>query len=202
VTRTIATDLSFETPRVKARLLCEDDLDLYLALYTDPEVMRYIGPVLGREEVEAVFSRVLNENRRLDTKGRYWALKHRRTGQWLGQAALIRDAVVTARAEVGVMLLPLAQNAGIGLQTLHALVGLVASGDVISGVDELVARHSRMNDGAERLVKHIGFQRHDLFSDAIGWLLCISDYKPGRRWRYEGESSWVHGHLAMGLKVE
>jgi RimJ/RimL family protein N-acetyltransferase len=102
---------------------------------------------------------------------------------------LIRDAVVTARAEVGVMLLPLAQNAGIGLQTLHALVGLVASGDVISGVDELVARHSRMNDGAERLVKHIGFQRHDLFSDAIGWVLFVSDYKPGRRWRYVGKNS-------------
>jgi hypothetical protein len=69
VTRTVATDLSFETPRVKARLLREDDLDLYLALYTDPEVMRHIGPVLGRNEVEAIFSRVLNENRRPDTKG-------------------------------------------------------------------------------------------------------------------------------------
>lgn len=179
-----ASDLAFETPRVKARLLCEDDLDLYLALYTDPEVMLHIGPVLGREEVEAVFSRVLNENRRPDTKGRYWALKHRRTGRWLGQAALIRDAAVKTRAEVGVMLLPHAQNAGVGLQTLHALVGLVVSGDVISGVCELVARHSPMNDGAERLVKHIGFQRHDLFSDAIGWLLCISDYKHGRGWRH------------------
>lgn len=187
MTRTVATDLSFETPRVKARLLCEDDLDLYLALYTDPEVMRYIGPVMGREEAGAVFSRVLNENRRSDAKGRYWALKHRRTGQWLGQAALVRDAAVTARAEVGIMLLPLAQNAGIGLQTLQALVGLAASGDVISGVDELVARHSRMNDGAERLVKHIGFQRHDLSSDAIGWLLRVSEFKHGRRWRYVGD---------------
>ena len=68
----VVPDLAFETPRVRVRLLCEDDLDLYLALYTDPDVMRYIGPVLGKEEAEVQFRKALALNR--DAAGRVVAM--------------------------------------------------------------------------------------------------------------------------------
>lgn len=165
------SDLSFETPRVKARLIREDDLDLYLALYSDPEVMRYVGPVLPPDRIRGLFDKVVASNRREAGSGRYWAITHLRTGAWLGQASLIRDPADASCAEVGIMLLSPGQHRGIGLQVLQALVDMAAEEKVWSGLRALVARHAPGNDGAGRLVAHVGFRRCDSSSDLVCWRL-------------------------------
>jgi len=165
------SDLAFETPRVRARLLCEDDLDLYLALYTDPEVMRYVGEVLPTDAIRDLFGKVVASNRREGAAGRYWAITHLRTGAWLGQASMIRDAATERCAEIGIMLLSTAQHRGVGLQVLQALVRLALAGTIWPDVRELVARHAADNDGAGRLVSHVGFHRCDASSDFVCWRL-------------------------------
>ncbi|MBX3713907.1 MAG: GNAT family N-acetyltransferase [Lysobacter sp.] len=162
------SDLSFETPRVKARLLCEDDLDLYLALYTDPEVMRYIGPVMGREDVLAVFEKSLGHNRRLGVRALYWRVFDRSNDDAsVGLASLVREIRDGGAADVGLMLSSDVQRSSLGQHCLAAMIGNCLSGYWNLGVSEITARHVESHAAARRLVESLGFVGEGL--DAKGF---------------------------------
>lgn len=175
-------DLSFETPRIRARLLCEDDLDLYLALYTDPDVMRYVGETMSRERAMNAFAKVLRLNADPAVGARYWRLVHRRTGAALGLASLVRDFASRERAELGMMLLPASQRTGTGFQALHAILRGIFAPPWGLGISELVTRHDARNTGANRLAEYLGFEReastgHDLVllrMTAIQWEVALA----------------------------
>lgn len=153
-----AADLSFETPRVKARLLCEDDLDLYLALYTDPEVMRYIGPVMGKESAADQFGKALALNREEARRVRYWS------------AYSVEDAVVSplgilsavwreprrSSVEIGIMLSGRMQRSGLGRQLLTGLIDVIFD-DAGLDVDVVTARYLSQNIAARKLFSCVGF---------------------------------------------
>lgn len=180
----IPSDLAFETPRVKARLMCEDDLDLYLALYTDPEVMRYIGPVMGREEVARTFSKALGHNRRSGIRALYWRVFDRSSDMSIGLASLVRDAVHGVSAEVGLMLLPDCRNAGIGQHCLSAMIGGCLSGTWRLGVSEISARHAEENLAARRLVESLDFTPAGSSPGRIvTWRMCHGAWSSGRSGR-------------------
>ncbi len=149
-------DLSFETSRVKARLLCEDDLDLYLALYTDPEVMRYIGPVMGREAAEAQFRKALALNVKRPGRVRYL------TGFGIGETGLMPVGILSVAwsescprsVEVGVMLLSCMRRGGYGQALLSRLVGRIRAS---FGLDVVTARHLAQNVAARELFTSLGF---------------------------------------------
>lgn len=167
---TAPIDWSFEASRVRGRLVSEDDIDLYRALYADADVMRHIAAAMGPEQVEAVFANTLRHNANPTVRARYWRVSHQRTGQVLGLAALVRDASVTTRGELGLMLLPSAQHTGVGVQTLECVVDGVLSQRWALGMDEVVGRHAVANIGAGRLVEHLGFERFDIgTSGSVGW---------------------------------
>lgn len=150
-------DLSFETPRIRARLLCEDDLDLYLALYTDPEVMRYIGPVLGREEVERQFRKAIALNSDNGARIRFWAgcSLEGASGAPLGLLSAVWN--MPARAvEIGVMLLGSVRLRGYGSALLHGLIEHVLA-DTAADVDVVIAKHLSSNVAAEKLFASLGF---------------------------------------------
>lgn len=151
-------DLSFETPRVKARLLCEDDLDLYLALYTDPEVMRYIGPVMGREAAEAQFRKSIILNEESCGMVRYWA------GCSVEESGVARMSILSAALtdqtprsfEVGIMMLGSKWRMGYGNALLQGLVGCLFNASRFNA-DVVMARHLAENTGAQSLFSRLGF---------------------------------------------
>ncbi|MFD0726395.1 GNAT family N-acetyltransferase [Lysobacter brunescens] len=152
------SDLAFETPRVKARLLCEDDLDLYLALYTDPEVMRYVGPVMGREEAEAQFRKALALNLEDAGRIRYWAAY---TVESAGVSPLgIMSAALSwpgrSQVEIGIMLLRHRQRGGLGRLLLTPLIDAIFD-EAGFGVDVVTARHLSQNAAARELFSCLGF---------------------------------------------
>jgi RimJ/RimL family protein N-acetyltransferase len=163
-------DWSFEASRVRGRLVNEDDIDLYRALYADADVMRYIAAAMGPEQVAAVFANALRHNANPAARARYWRVSHQRTGQTLGLAGLVRDASLPTRGELGLMLLPRAQHTGVGVQTLECLVDGVLSQRWALGMDEVAGRHAVGNIGAGRLVEHLGFERFDIDTPgSMGW---------------------------------
>lgn len=153
-----SADLSFETPRVKARLLREDDLDLYVALYTDPEVMRYIGPVMGREEATAQFRKAIALNEEKGGRVRYWI------GCFIEVSRITPVGILSAvwsephlrSVEVGIMLSGRMRRRGHGKALLSALIQYLFA-DVARGVDEVQARHLARNDAARGLFTSLGF---------------------------------------------
>lgn len=152
------SDLSFETPRVKARLLCEDDLDLYLALYSDPEVMRYIGPVMGRAEATAQFRKALNLNLEETRRVRYWAAYAAEDAvvSPLGIMSAARSGPGRSPVEIGIMLLPRMQRSGLGRLLLSDLIDAIFD-DANFGVDVVTARHLSQNAAARELFSCVGF---------------------------------------------
>jgi RimJ/RimL family protein N-acetyltransferase len=182
VTRTAAADLSFETPRVKARLLCEDDLDLYLALYADPEVMRYIGPVLGREEVLAVFETSLGHNRRLGARALYWRVFDRSNDDAsVGLASLVRENSHGVAADVGLMLSCGVRRSGLGQHCLSAMIGNCLSGFWGLGISEITARHVELHAAAKRLVESLGFVGEGVDAKGlVSWRMRHGTWKTNR----------------------
>ncbi len=150
---------SFETARVSGRLFGVQDQALYLALYTDSAVMAHIAAVKSADAAEDIFGKVLNYNADPAARARYWHLSHRRTGDEIGLLALIRDAKVPTRGELGVMLLPAWQHRGVGLQALTAVVDGVMLARWPLGIDELIGRHAGDNPAAGRMVEALGFER-------------------------------------------
>ena len=150
-------DWSFEAPRVRGRLVGEDDADLYLGLYADASVMRHIAAPMSADAAMAVFANALKHNANPAARARYWHVSHRRTGQTLGLAALVRDAAVPTRGELGLMLLPQAQRTGVGVQSLEQVIDGALSQRWRLGIDEVVGRHTADNPGAGRLMSHLGF---------------------------------------------
>ncbi|MBL8260989.1 MAG: GNAT family N-acetyltransferase [Xanthomonadaceae bacterium] len=170
--------LSFETPRVKARLLCEDDLDLYMALYTDPDVMRYIGPVMGREEVVSQFQRVLDQNTSSSARAKYWRISCRSTNDSFGMAALVRDKLIHARFEMGLMLLPGCQSSGIGSPVLLRIVDCALLGQWSLGAVEITTRHLHENEGGRGVMRSLGFDEFDVCMAGFqGWRMTAEKWR-------------------------
>lgn len=174
-------DLAFETPLVRARLLCEGDLDLYLALYTDPEVMRYIGPVMGREEATQIFRKALGHNVNPGARARYWHISSRATGSEFGMAALVRDILVPTRYEMGLMLLPQYQNTGVGSPALACIVDGALSGDWRLEAEEITTRHLDEHAGGKGIMRSLGFDMFDLgVSGFQGWRMTAKSWRQAK----------------------
>ncbi|MBN8213179.1 MAG: GNAT family N-acetyltransferase [Xanthomonadales bacterium] len=171
-------DWAFETNRVRGRLVAEGDVDLYVELYADASVMRHIAEALSEDAAADMFAKALRHNANPAARARYWHLSHQRTGQTLGLAALVRDAVVPTRGELGLMLLPQAQHTGAGIQSLEGVVEGALSQRWRLGMDEVTGRHAAGNIGAARLVEHLGFEPFDIATPgSVGWRMTADAWR-------------------------
>ena len=167
-----SVDWTFETERVCGRLVAEGDIDLYVGLYADASVMRHIADALSVDAASAMFAKALRHNANPAARARYWHLSHQRTAQPLGIAAIVRDATISSRGELGLMLLPHAQHSGAGIQALGCVVDGALSQRWRLGIDEVTGRHAEDNVGAGRLVEYLGFEPFETGTPgSIGWRL-------------------------------
>ena len=80
-------NLSFHSERLTLSPYTADDLDLSLALFTDPAVLKYAGEVMSEEYIRANIS---NWSRRGgDGSIGIWTVADRKTGEKYGSAALL-----------------------------------------------------------------------------------------------------------------
>ncbi len=74
------------TERLVLRSWRQEDADPFLAMCTDPEVMAYLGPPLGRTDVEAA---IVRQNGFQASHGYcFWAVERRADGAMLGFCGL------------------------------------------------------------------------------------------------------------------
>lgn len=89
------------TPRLLLREWREDDLDPFHAMCSDPRVMETLGPLMSRDETQALIDRVSAIQ---DEFGHtFWALERQADGHFLGWCGLIRGLVgpIIDKAEIG-----------------------------------------------------------------------------------------------------
>ncbi|MFZ5636876.1 MAG: GNAT family N-acetyltransferase [Pseudomonadota bacterium] len=171
-------DWSFETPRVRARLVDERDRDLYRQLYTSPEVMAFVGPVLDVAAADEVFARVCRYNAESTMRARYWCLVHRRTDEAVGVFALVRKTPADPDCELGIMLLPSWSARGIAPLVLRASIEAAMSGRWGDGLDSLIGRHAPGNSVIGRIGAFFGFRPFDSPQGyPCGWRITREEWR-------------------------
>ena len=148
---------SFDTPRLRLRLLEPGDEALYCALYTDPGVMKHVGPPLSAEAARRGFSVARRRNGEADGAQRRWAVVDRASGEAVGLLALLRDPLDPGNAELGVMLLPAAHGRGLAREISGAVVAH-AFRPGGWGLHRVWARHAPGHGAAAGVLQASGFQ--------------------------------------------
>ncbi len=136
----------------------EDDTALAEALWCDPEVTRFFGGAMSREQARY---RLLAECERDRSLGiQYWPIFLRDTGEFAGCAGLRPWSVDPKTIEAGVNLMRSAWGQRLGEE---ALLALLAHGFDTLGLPIIVAGHGVAHDNSRKLLERVGFKyTHDI----------------------------------------
>ena len=172
------------TQRLTMRVLDEADEAFYRALYTDAQVMRHIGPPMTAGQAGAAFAKTCRLNREPVFRYRLWVMSRNEDRTDIGMLGLRRvdhsaevvpapatpaegdpmtatDVLAAAiraaediPAEIGAMLLPLAQGRGYAAEAIRALVDYAFEA---TDATRLFTRHRREHALAAGLMGKLGF---------------------------------------------
>ena len=141
-----------ETERLLLRALRIDDLDAYAAMYSDPDVMRFLeqGEPLGRD---VAFRSMAGHLGHWQLRGYgQWALQERASGRFVGRAGLWQPEGWPG-LEIGWVL---SRDAwGHGFATEAARVAIDYAFNVV-GADEVISLIRPDNVGSIRVAERVG----------------------------------------------
>lgn len=147
------------------------DADDLVALYSDPQVMRYItgGQATPREVIETeTLPRFLGYYRRFARLG-YWAAEERASGAFVGWFELVPlEDAHPEEVELGYRLAPSAWGKGYATEGSRALVDLAFTE---IGVQRVVATTMAVNTASRRVLEKVGMNYvetvHQAYADPI-----------------------------------
>jgi RimJ/RimL family protein N-acetyltransferase len=146
---------TLSTARLTLRRFTWEDFDLLHELYTDPEVMRYVGGVRTRGEIEtAMKTRVLDYYEQFPGLG-MWATIERETGACIG-THLLNHIQGEAYIQVGYVLL--SRYWGRGYAT-EMTVAILRYGFTVLALPEIDAITDRPNLASQHVLSKAGLER-------------------------------------------
>jgi [ribosomal protein S5]-alanine N-acetyltransferase len=143
-----------ETARLRLRLLAPQDAALYVALYTNADVMRHIAPPLSTSDAQTSFAVALKRTHTKPVKQLFFAIERQADQQTIGICGMMQLHVEKKRAEVGNMLLPPAHGMGFGKESLAAITALVFRN---WSVDQIWVEYAGSNASVVSMVSAVGF---------------------------------------------
>jgi RimJ/RimL family protein N-acetyltransferase len=162
-----------QTERLLLREWREEDLDAYAAMYADPEVMRFLGGPVAREQAWRHLA-LLAGHWQLRGYGQ-WVLERREDGRFVGRAGLWRPEGWPG-LEVGWTLRRDAWGAGYATEAARAAIAWARE---TLGADGLISIIDPENAASARVARRLGMAP-DVPSELLG--------KPVVIWRLDGES--------------
>ncbi|WDE13861.1 GNAT family N-acetyltransferase [Thalassomonas haliotis] len=151
---TINQDTCFTSERLFFRPLTAQDKTLYLSLYCNEQVMRYIAPPFSPEQIQQLFSFTLNNSNSLGDKRLTWAVIDDQTGEKRGIVAFTWDLALPHAASIGIMLCPDSQGKGYGLE---AQAALTQYGFSCLCLNRIHAQFATTNQASENIYHKLGF---------------------------------------------
>lgn len=138
--------------RLTFRNWSHKDSALAEALWCDPEVTRFFGGAMSREQAR---DRLHAECERDNSLGmQYWPMFSRETGGFAGCAGLRPWSIDPETIEVGVNLMRSAWGLRLGEE---ALLAVLAHGFDTLGLPVIVAGHGTAHDNSRKLLERVGF---------------------------------------------
>jgi len=146
-------DYFLTTYRLGFRCWTEDDFQLALELWSDPEVMRLVGGPLGPEGVRM---RLANEITQMEALGiQYWPIFLLKTGEHVGSVGL-RPRVQDDRVfELGFHLRRAFWGKGYATEAAREVVEYAFE---TLAADALFAGHHPMNDRSRKVLEQLRFK--------------------------------------------
>ncbi len=143
-------------PPPSARLIfrswTDDDTALAEALWCDPEVTRYFGGALSREQAHV---RLQTERERETRLGiQYWPMFVRETGEFAGCSGLRPWQMDPNTIEAGVHLMRSTWGSRLGEEAMRAVI---AHGFETLGLPKIVAGHGIGHDNSQKMMERLGF---------------------------------------------
>jgi RimJ/RimL family protein N-acetyltransferase len=178
-----AAPVELDTGRMLLRSLAASDATLYCDLYTDAEIMRFIGAPLSRPRALSSFRKALQLTRCRPFERLFLAVVEKTTQQAVGLCSIELQG---KQAETGIILCAKSRARG---RAREALGGTVALAFAILPLDAVCVRISAGHRVAERLVMGLGFSRG---AEATG--RDTSD--GGRVWSID-RHAWDHAQRAL-----
>lgn len=147
---------TIDSERLSMRSLSSADEALYCSLYTDADVMRYVGAPLSREAAVEGFRKSIERMGQSSFERRVVVLLDRGTQQPIGISSVRMLRGKGGRAEVGTLLKPAMHDKGFALECSKALISQAFTRPQVR---ELVAYSVAGNAAVEALLKSLGFTR-------------------------------------------
>jgi RimJ/RimL family protein N-acetyltransferase len=145
-----------ESTRLSMRSLTNDDETFYCSLYTDTDVMKFVGAPLSRDLAVSGFRKSLERMNGSDFERRVVVLVERATNQPIGISSVRIVNDKKGRAEVGTLLKPAAHEQGFAQE---CSIALITQAFTRHQIKELVAYSATGNSVIERLLTELGFKR-------------------------------------------
>jgi RimJ/RimL family protein N-acetyltransferase len=139
------------TDRLNLTPLSDAHRALYCRLYTDPEVMRYVGACLDRAKAEHCFALALGASASPSPGNLIWSMDVR--GDRVS-AGLVGLRIQGEEAEVGALILPEFQASGLATEAIAAMADHAFA---ILGLRRLLTRHRPEHTAAAALMRRLGF---------------------------------------------
>ncbi|HET9449902.1 MAG TPA: GNAT family N-acetyltransferase [Aggregicoccus sp.] len=151
------------TPRTLLRAPVLEDASALLALYGDPEVMRYVGqdPLQNVAQLREKLVRDLEAQRRGESAR--WVITLAGQPQAVGYLGLFQWSQRERRAELGYLLAKPWWGRGLMKEVLPHVVHF---GFTVMRLHRMEARVDPRNTGSVRLLQHLGFRQEGLLRDA------------------------------------
>ena len=116
---------TFMTQRLRIRPLSREDEDIYCFLYTDEEMMRFVGKPLSPERAQRSFQKAVELSSRRPLRQLFMAVIHQGSGEPAGVCSIQKVDVRREAAEVGIMLKTASRKQSIAKEALTALIDAV-----------------------------------------------------------------------------
>lgn len=146
----------FDSQRLHFRPLGDGDEALYCHLYSDPDLMRHIGPPMSVEAARRSFHKALALAAQPAPSLRLWVITEHRSPTGLGLLARVHHNGAADVAELGAMLVAQGQGRGYAAEALAALMQRLFA---LPEIQQLWTAHAPNNAAAVRLMQRLGFVR-------------------------------------------
>ncbi len=178
--------ISLRTPRLMLDSLSEQDWPLFLRLYQDPEVQRYISDPMDITDIRRRFELRLM---RWEKTASHWlclVIREKESGEAIGLTGFLAEWSPLQQAEVGYAMLPSYQGNGFAQESLLAVL---AFGFRQCQFHKMKATVTVGNQASRRLLERCGFQLEGTLRD---------NYQLGGQWC----DDWVLGMLACEFEPQ
>lgn len=153
-----AQSYPIETARLRIRPFADGDLAAMIALYREPEVLRYlyIGPRPDDEIAKSLQERREMTDLRAEGDKLILAIELKETGYCIGEVILVWLSETHKSAEIGFLLHPDFQGNGYAYE---ATVPLIRFGFEVMNFHRIIGRCDGRNAASARLMAKLGMRR-------------------------------------------